>query len=102
MSKDSIEINFQKSVESAGRLEELAVELRQIAAGRYEEILKNVRSNWEGNGGELFCQKGLMLQQAMEISANNLSGISKSVHNAAERIYGAEKQAVIMAKERKY
>lgn len=102
MSKEAMEIHFQQSMESAGRLEELAIELRQIAEGRYEEFLKNVRSNWEGNAGEFFCQKGLKLQQAMEISANNLSEISKSVYNAAERIYEAEKQAIIMAKDRKY
>ncbi len=102
MSRESMEINFQQSLEVAGTLEELAGILTRVTENDFQELLLNIRRCWEGAAAEEFLKRGDTLCEKLKQSAAALTSGAQMVRQTAQKIYQAEQQAIIIAQERKY
>lgn len=101
-SEAEIQFNYEKALKKAQELEEVAGELRQIAAGELDGTLTQLRGSWKGEAAELYQNKGEALGEKVGKSAENLLEIADGARKMAKRLYDAEMAAYRLAQIRNY
>lgn len=97
----SIEVDFQKSMEAARVLAELAVLLERITDCDIGSTIRRMAVCWEGEEAEVLCRKGEQFYRRLKHSASALSGAARITEQTARQIYMAEQQAAMLAKLRR-
>lgn len=98
----TINMNYNKALAQASRLEELASQLERESSGNLEEALQTVRRNWQGENADAYLAKGQRLQEKIRDSAKNLRTTASTVRTIAKAVYDAEKRAYDIAMRRTY
>ncbi len=102
MSQESMEINFRQSMEVVRDLEELSGLLKRVTEEELEEMIRGMQGCWKGTAAEEFFKNSDGLRVKLNQSAATLAAKAQMVKRAAKNIYEAERQAIIVAEERKY
>ena len=100
--KESIEFDFQKALDQANRLDEIAAELKSLSADEFAGSMQNLAGGWKGENATLYLNKGQKLQDSMTSTAADLSGAASNIRTIAKRTYEAEMAALKIAETRRY
>lgn len=98
--KASIEMDFALAKKQAERLEELAGQLSNLSAGKFNGTLNNIATNWKGENATAYLGKGDKLQTKMSKTSSELYQIATDIRTIAKRIYDAEMAALAIAEIR--
>lgn len=89
-------VDFQKVINQANQMEELAGALRQECEGNLTEALNLVAGAWTGEAAERYLKKGSRFQTEMIRSANDLARTAEVIREVARVMYEAEKAAMAL------
>lgn len=90
-------VDFQKVVNQANQMEELAEALRQECEGNLTEALNLVAGSWKGEAAERYLRKGTRFQQEMIRSAKDLERSAEVIRKTARIMAEAERAAAALA-----
>ena len=96
----SIEIDFQRSMQQANQIEELASELKVSVKNDYSSALNQLNAGWQSDYSGEYLKKAEELRRQLLVSSANIEKIAQNIRITAKRIYEAEKRAEEIAKER--
>lgn len=80
-----IEIDYRDAMKKADRLDELAQELRNLAAQDLQSIQSGVSRGWKGSASELYQKRLKSYKQQVEAHAKDCQALAASLRNAAKR-----------------
>lgn len=86
---DQIYMDYQAVLQKAGRLEELAAELSNVAQKEYD-ICGSAQRAWQGEGGEVFREKAMRSGKKVEKRAEELKKAAGALRKTAKRQYETE------------
>lgn len=92
--KEEIEIDFSRAICQAQELEQIAMELSNIANAHLEGAFAMLRNSWKGENQTIFDQKGDVLTTEMYDTADDMIKVAKSIRATADIVYRAEKSAM--------
>jgi WXG100 family type VII secretion target len=78
-------INYEKVVEQANEMSDLARDLGDRIAAM-EDLLSRVKSEWHGPASEAYQNQLIMLIADMKTTKYNMSSVSTTIKNVADRI----------------
>lgn len=102
MGQASIEFDFTKAKQQAGKLDGAAEQLRRIANNNFQDTMQGISVSWTGENSRQYLNKGMNLKNQMVQTAAKLNGIASEIRTVAQRIYNAEMEALRIAEEREY
>lgn len=102
MSRASIEFDFKKACQQAGRFEELANELQNLSSSRFGGTMQNLAAGWKGENATAYLRKGTQLQTEMTGTSRDLQNAASGIRAIARRIYDAEMEALRIAETRNH
>lgn len=97
-----IRMEYNKAIQQAERLENLAAELRQLADDRFNNCLTEVNNAWKSDSSVKYLKKGRKLQGEIVKRARELEKTAAAVRQIAKNTYNAEMEAVRIARLRTY
>lgn len=97
-----IEMNYQKAIQQAKKLEDIAENLKRLATSNMEDTLNSIAANWVSTNADRFCAKGHSIQHDVVTNANNILITARNIRKVAKSIYDAEKAAEEIARKRTY
>lgn len=100
--KVTIEINFNRALSQAERLESMAEELRQIADRQLTESLQQLSAGWTGDSASAYFRKGERLAEKIRNHAKQLSDAAAVIRKMAATTYRAEMHNLEIANTRTY
>lgn len=98
----SIQMDFQKAREEAGRLEDIAGEIRKLATGDMENCFGSISNGWQGESSKAYIKKGRRAGENLKNLARELEQTAGEIRRRAQAIYQAEQAALAMAEQRNY
>lgn len=78
-------INYEKVVEQANEMSDLARDLGDRIAAM-EDLLSRVKREWHGPASEAYQNQLIMLIADMKTTKYNMSSVSTTIKNVADRI----------------
>lgn len=100
-SLSEIYFNYNKAIEQANRLDDVAKRLTAAADVTMAGILSDVYKAWKSDSAPAYIKKGEKVEQDMGITSKNLREIAQAIRVIAQRIRDAELEAWRIANERK-
>lgn len=100
-SLSEIYFNYNKAIEQANRLDDVAKRLTAAANVTMAGILSDVHKAWKSDSAPAYIKKGEKVEQDMGTTAKNLREIAQAIRIIAQRIRDAELEAWRIANERK-
>lgn len=97
-----IKINFQRAMQQAAELDDIADDLSRMSKSDFENTMQNVSANWKGENARKYLAKGDRLQGNMNSTVNSLHNIASEIRRVAKRIHDAEMSALEIAQRRDY
>ena len=76
--------------EQAEELEGIARRLKSVLDTQYQPCMKSLYSCWQGEGADLFCEKGNSLYGEFSETAQKLMKASAAIYDIAEKKHRAE------------
>lgn len=101
MSLSEIYFNYNKAMEQADELDDVAGRLAGAADRDMENILSEVGSAWRSDSSAQYLQKGRKVKGDLHTTAGNLRNIASAIRTIARRIRDAELEAWRIANERR-
>ena len=98
----SIQMDFQKAKNQAGRLEKIAGDMNRLANNEIPFCMRNVSANWQGDHARSYVGKGNTAAENLRSIAESLNQAAAAIRTIAQNTYNAEKAALDLAKNRKY
>ena len=80
-----IEVDYHDALRKADRLDELARELRNIAAQDLQNIQSGASRSWKGSASELYQKRLRTHKQQVEAHAKDCQSLANSLRKAAKR-----------------
>lgn len=102
MGRESIEVDFQAAMASAGELDGIAGELEKALKQGYACSMAQLSRDWTGENAVYFQNKGAKLTEQIEDSISRLRKAADEVRRAATLIHQAEAAALNLAKVRNF
>lgn len=102
LSEGTITFNFNRAMQQARELDEIAANLSNLATSDFEGTLQNISMNWKGENARKYLIKGENLKSDMRSTAGFLRGVASDIRAVAKRVYDAEMQALAIARAREY
>lgn len=99
-SYESIMMDFRKAKQQAERLDQLSRRMKNLAERQFENTIRSVDQNWEGDHADAYIGKCRTLKENMLRSAGNLSAAADAIRAVSENLYEAEMRAWRIAHER--
>lgn len=96
-----IYFNYNKAIQQANRLDDVAKRLSTAASVTMVGILSDVHKAWKSDSAPAYVKKGEKVEQDMDTTAKNLREIAQTIRTIAQRIRDAELAAWRIANERK-
>lgn len=100
-SLSEIYFNYNKAMEQANQLDDIAKRLDNAASKDMETILNDVNNAWKSDSAPAYIKKGQKVETDMHTTANNIKSIASAIRTIAKRILEAELEAWRIANERK-
>lgn len=100
-SEATIQYNYNRAINQARTLEQLADELKGLANRDLETTISNLSSNWNGESATVFIQKAQKAQEDMRGNANEIRNTASVIRRSAKNIRDAELRALQLAKNRR-
>jgi WXG100 family type VII secretion target len=98
-SLSEIRLNYNKAIQQANQLDEVAGRLLNLAGRDMESALDDVSKAWKSDSSPQFIKKGQKLETDMRTTVENLKKISSAIRAIAKRVYTAEMEAWRIANE---
>ena len=93
-------INYSRVISQANQINTLSGDLnREIA--NLENLLSQIKSEWKGPASEAFQRQLLMLIADMKTTKYNMSSVSSTIKNVAERIQREDERLAALAAQQK-
>lgn len=89
----SIEINFQDTLDKAGRLEELADDMNSICNNEIAQTSGAIATNWEGDGANFYRKALDQTNKKLINKADALKRTAESLGKSARRLKKLEEMA---------
>lgn len=102
MTRATIKINFQRAMQQANTLDQIAEDLSRLSSNEFSETMQLVSTNWKGNNANIYLQKGSRLQNDMNETVRQLRNIASEIRKIAKRVHDAEMAALAIAEQRNY
>lgn len=99
---NSIRMDFQKTINQAEKLEQTAKCIKQIADQDLSSCMREVSSGWQGENARIFVGKGQRAVENLRSIESELKNTASTIRTLAQNTYNAEKNALEIAKQRKY
>ncbi len=101
-SESEIRFNYEQALKKVQELEEIAGELKQIAAGELDGALTKLGGSWQSEASGVYRKKGEDLGERVGKRAENILEIADAARKMAKRLYEAEMAAYRLAQIRNY
>ena len=98
----SIEFDYIRAKQQADQLDTIAKGLNKLAQEQYDDTLRGIAANWQGESAESYVGKGNILKENIVGSSKELHKIADDIRIIAKRIYDAEMAARARARRRNY
>ena len=98
----SIEMDFQRAIGQANKLESIASRLDGLANNRLKSSMQTLAMGWKSESAVLYMDKGEKLKTKINMSASDLRVCADDIRKEAKRIYDAEMAALELAANRVY
>lgn len=102
LSEGTINFNYNRAIQQASELDEIANNLSRLTSSEFAETMQNISANWKGENANKYLKKGERLQSDMSSTAKSLHGVASEIRRIAKRIYDAEMYALALARAREY
>ncbi len=102
LTEATIRMNYQKAMQQAQRLEEIANDMQSLSSNDFGGTLQDIAASWKGENASEYLRKGGMLQGDMEETSRTLSDIAIEIRRKAKAIRDAEMAALQIATKRNY
>lgn len=102
LSEGTITFNYNRAMQQANELDEIANSLSNLTTSDFEGTLQNISVNWKGENARQYLEKGECLQTDMCSTVCSLHSVASEIRTVAKRIYDAEMYALAIAREREY
>ena len=99
-SLSEIYFNYNKAMEQASQLDDIAKRLNNAASQDVERILNDVNSAWKSDSASAYIQKGQKVEADMSTTVSNIQNIAGTIRTIAKRVLEAELEAWRIANER--
>lgn len=99
-SLSEIYFNYNRAIEQARELDNIAKRLKNAANNTMEDILNDVHVAWKSDSTPQYIRKGQKVEGDIRTTANNLTNIAHAIRTIAQRIRDAELEAWRIANER--
>ncbi len=99
-SEYSITFNYNKAINQANDLADIAKEIRKVADNKMETSIQTIDKNWDGDSSKKFVNKSRQLKEKVADSADDIDAIASAIKTMAKKIYDAEMEALRIARER--
>ncbi len=94
----NIDFAYEKAMTSADEIERLAKQLEQSASDNLEGVMGEMRSVWESENADAFCEKSRQLQTKLNKTASDLCKVAVSIRDIAHKMRAAELSAENIAR----
>lgn len=98
----SIQIDFNRAMKQADRLDDLAYELTGLAQNQINGAMQEIHYSWTGEAAEQYLKKGQIIEEKVIQSASQLKKIAAVIRTTATVTYNAELEAIRIAQIREY
>ncbi len=98
-SVDVIYMEFNRALEQADKLDQLAQKYRHLANNDFSGCISQIMREWESESATRFCMKGRNLQDQMIKRAQVLEIGAKTIRAIAKNTYDAEMLALKLARQ---
>lgn len=98
MGSSSILMDFAKAYRQADQLDNISQQLSSMAGGQFNSTLQGVSGAWKGENATKFIDKGILLQEQIKKTAQNIHQSAETVRNIAKRLQAAEEAAKALIK----
>lgn len=98
----SIQIDFNRVMKQADRLDDLAYELTGVAQNQINGAMQEIHHSWTGEAAEQYLKKGQIIEKKVIQSASQLKKIAAVIRTMATVTYNAELEAIRIAQIREY
>lgn len=95
-----IYFNYDKAIQQANKLDEIARKLRTASNSDMDRILKNINAAWKSDSAPAYIKKGNKVGSDIVTSAKNLERIASTIRRIAQEIRDAELAAWEIANAR--
>lgn len=99
-SLSEIYFNYNKAVEQANQLDDIAKRLNNAASQDVEKLLNDINTAWKSDSTAAYIKKGQKVEADMRTTVNNIKNIAGTIRTIAKRIFDAEMEAWRIANER--
>lgn len=100
--KAKIEIDYQRTLNQADDIEEIATQLNSLATGKYGGSLQNIGANWKGERANQYLTKAGQVKTDLIQSAKELKTLANDIREAAKRVYQKEMESLKIVESRDY
>ncbi len=100
-SLSEIYFNYERAMEQARRLDDIAKRLANAANVTLDDILSDVHQAWKSDSASAYLKKGEKMEGDIRITSKNLQDIAQTIRVIAKRIRDAELEAWRIANERR-
>ncbi|MDE6975223.1 MAG: hypothetical protein K2P38_19365 [Lachnospiraceae bacterium] len=83
-------IDYYYVITQAGRVEEIAADLKDVSDRQLSGILQSLLKGWKGENALAYLSKGAKLQERIGASSHRLYGIAQDMQKVAKKAYGTE------------
>lgn len=99
-SLSEIYFNYNKAMEQANQLDDIAGRLSNAASQEVEKILNDINHAWKSDNTSAYIKKGQKVEADMKATADNIKSIAGTIRTIAKRVLDAELTAWRIANER--
>lgn len=93
-------MDFRTAQEVVRELRTIARDTRHVSNSDLQRTLSQVRNSWQGENADAFLAKGKTLQNKIELTAQTIEDIAKTIEQIARNTYNSEMEAIRQAKKK--
>lgn len=97
-----IDLDYQRAIEQADTLEQIAGSLKGIADEDMSKLTKNLKQAWEGENADSYLAKVGILQSNVSKTSAKLTEVAQTIRQMADNIRDAEIANQQLAQTRTY
>ncbi len=88
-----IHFDYYGAMRQAGRVEEAADDIVQLADRQIESIIDELSAYWKGTSAESYFSKCRELQNALRVTSRDLNNVARDIRTRSTRMRDAELMA---------
>ena len=88
-----IQFDYYGAVRQAGRVEDVAQDIQQLASNEIEDLVNELSVYWKGEAAEAYFSKCRELQRELRSTSRELNTVAQNIRARSERVRQAEEMA---------